>query len=315
MRSIAVDKLGGTPRLMILADPKPAVDEIIIQVRAAGINPIDWKLADGLYDGVMANTLPFVLGIDVTGQVVAMGANVSRFQLGDRVFGQSFDVPLGRGSYAEFMPLRAKGSLCILPGPLADEVGAALPTAAMTALALIDSIELPPGSKILIVGATGGVGSFVVQLAAGRGFTVLATAGKQDAARIQGLGAAETYEPRSNQLIAQIVAAHEHGIDALVDLVSDAKTFKRYSELVVKNGYAFTTVGVADPGHLRRTLVRGGSFSLRGHSELLQRLARLVERRELTVPIESTIGLDDVPAALEASRAGHARGKTVIRFG
>jgi NADPH:quinone reductase-like Zn-dependent oxidoreductase len=315
MRAIAVEKLKGEPRLMDIPQPVAKPDQLLIKVSAAGINPIDWKIADGMFDGVMPNVLPLVLGVDAAGVVADVGARVTRFKKGDRVFGQFFNVPLGQGTYAEYTVVAESGAVAKLPATVSNDEGAALPTAAMTALAMIDSLELSPGSKVLIVGATGGVGSFATQLAAAKGFTVLVTAPAQDTARMKSLGAHETFDYRAADLISQISAAHAQGIDAVIDLVSDAETFKRIAALVSKGGFALTTVGAADQKDLQQRGIKGGNFTLQADAGLLQRLAVLVERGELRVPVQATVGLAEAAAAIAASRSGRARGKTVIRMG
>jgi NADPH:quinone reductase-like Zn-dependent oxidoreductase len=315
MRAVAVEKLKGEPRLMDLPQPVAKADQLLVKVSAAGINPIDWKLADGMLDGVMPNVLPFVLGVDAAGVVAGIGAHVSRFKKGDRVFGQFLHAPLGEGTYAEYTVVPETAAVAKLPSAVSNEIGAALPTAAMTALAMVDLLELAPGSKVLIVGATGGVGSFATQIAAAKGFTVLVTTGAQDVGRMKQFGAYETYDYRAADLISQISAAHKQGIDALIDVVSDAAAFKKNAGLVSKGGFALTTVGVADQKDLQTTGIKGGNFSLQADAGLLQRLAVLVESGELMVPIEATISLAEASAAIAASRSGRARGKTVIRIG
>lgn len=314
MRAIAVEKLKGEPRLMDLPEPKPKEDQLLVKVSMAGMNPYDWKVADGEMAGMIPNVLPLVLGSDAAGVVATVGTKVSRFSKGDRVFGQFVHAPLGEGTYAEYAVVPESGAVAKIPAAIADGVAAALPTAAMTALAIVDSLDLRPGSKVLIVGATGGVGLFATQFAAARGFTVLVTAGPKDRERIHALGATEAFNYREGDLTARVSSAHRHGIDAVIDLVSDAAAFSKIASLVSKGGYALTTLGVGDAKDLQKRGIRGGNFFLQGNSELLQRLATMVESKELVVPIEATIELEAVPAAIAASRRGGARGKTVIRI-
>ncbi|MDB6159398.1 MAG: alcohol dehydrogenase [Gammaproteobacteria bacterium] len=273
MRAVAVEKLRGEPRLMEIPQPVPNPDQLLVKVSAAGINPLDWKIADGIFEGAMPNVLPLVLGVDAAGVVAGTGARVSRFKTGDRVFGQFFSVPLGVGTYAEYTVVGETAAIAKLPSTVSDEQGAALPTAAMTALGLVDSLELPPGSKVLIVGATGGVGSFATQLAAAKGFTVLVTAGAQDVERMKKLGAHETFDYRATDLTEQISAAHRQGIDAVIDMVSDASTFKKNTTLLSNGGRALTTLGVADEKEMQKRGVKGGNFTLQADAGMLQRLA------------------------------------------
>jgi NADPH:quinone reductase-like Zn-dependent oxidoreductase len=314
MRAIAVEKLKGEPRLMDLPEPTPKEDQLLVKVSMAGMNPYDWKVADGEMAGMIPNVLPLVLGSDAAGVVAAVGTKVSRFSKGDRVFGQFFHAPLGEGTYAEYAVVPESGAVAKIPVAVADDVAAALPTAAMTALAMVDSLDLEPGSKVLIVGATGGVGMFAIQFAAAKGFTVLVTGGPKDSERVHALGATEIFDYREGDLTARVSSAHRHGIDAVIDLVSNAAAFTKIMSLVSKGGYALTTLGVGDAKDLQKRGIRGGNFVLQGNPELLQRLATMVENNQLVVPIEATIELEAVPAAIVASRRGGARGKTVIRI-
>jgi NADPH:quinone reductase-like Zn-dependent oxidoreductase len=314
MRAIAVDTLKGKPQLMILPRPTPKPDQLLVKVSVAGMNPFDWQLTDGVMKEVMPNVLPFVMGIDAAGDVVDLGSQVSRFCLGDRVFGQFFHSPLGEGTYAEYCVVPETATVAKLPPSVPDKAAAALPTAAMTALSMIDSLEIDPGSTVLIVGATGGVGAFATQLAAGRGFIVLVTAGPQDAERMQGLGASQVFDARGTELIAQLTPTYRQRIHAVIDLVSDRATFKSMARFVLEGGYMLTTVDAADPEFLKDQHIKGGNFSLEADAGLLLRLASLVETGQLVVPIEATISLEQAPDAIAASRNGHARGKTVIRM-
>jgi NADPH:quinone reductase-like Zn-dependent oxidoreductase len=314
MRAVAVEQLKGEPRVVDLPVPTPKPDQLLIRVTVAGMNPYDWKLADGVLAGVMPNVLPFVLGIDAAGVVAAVGASVARFSKGERVFGQFFHVPLGEGTYAEYTVVPAAGAVAVLPASIHDEVGAALPTAGMTALALVDALGLPSGSTVLITGATGGVGSFATQLAAAKGYRVLVTAAAKDAAPMRAFGAAELYDYRATDVVAAVQTAHPAGIDAVLDLVSDAASLQRIAGLVRRGGHVYSTIGAADAGALKERGLQGGNFFLKADASLLKRLAGFVESDELEVPIEARIALEDVPAAIASGRRGGARGKTVIRI-
>jgi NADPH:quinone reductase-like Zn-dependent oxidoreductase len=278
------------------------------------VNPYDWKLADGALAGVIPNVLPFVLGLDAAGVVTAVGSAVSRFKQGAHVFGQFFHVPLGEGTYAEYTVIPETGAVALLPAAVDDALGAALPTAGMTALAMVDALGLAVGSTVLINGATGGVGSFATQLAAAKGYRVLATAGVADAAQLRRFGAAEIHDYRTADIVLTVRQAHPEGIDAVLDLVSDAATLRRIAGLVRRGGQVSSTIGAADAAMLQQLGLQGGNFFLKADASLLRRLVGFVESGALEVPIASTITLDEAPAAIAAYRRGGARGKTVIRI-
>jgi NADPH:quinone reductase-like Zn-dependent oxidoreductase len=314
MRAIAVAQFRSEPALVELPEPEPKPGQLLVEVSVAGMNPFDWEIADGVMKDVMPHVFPLVLGQDAAGTVVGVGDAVTRFKVGDRVFGQFFHSPLGEGTYAEFTVVPETGTVALVPAALSDETAAALPTAGMTALAMIERLDLPPGSSVLIVGATGGVGSFATQLAAARGLHVLATAGAAGAERMRRYGASETFDYRAGDLGTRIGKSHPAGIDALIDLVSDAPTFAALASMVRKGASALTTTFVADEKALRAQGIQGGNFELKANAVLLQSLAGVVESGQLEVPVDANIALEDVPAAIARSRARRSAGKTVIRI-
>jgi NADPH2:quinone reductase len=314
MHAVVVDVLGGTPRVAEVEVPSPEAGQLLVKVRAAGINPFDWQLAEGALRGTVPNVLPFVLGNDAAGVVEGIGAGVTEFAIGDRVFGQLFHTPLGEGTFAEHTIADAGGAVARLPDEISDRTGAALPTAALTALGLIDAVTPGVRATVLIVGASGGVGSFATQIAASPDFRVLATASSRDAERVKTLGAAVTFDHHAGDLRSSIDDAEVGPLDAIVDLVSDASTLTSLSSLVKAGGQVLSTIGsVAAAGLIQRG-IEGTNFVVQPSRDGLERLLEMVSSRRLTVPIEAVIPLDDAPAAIARLRRGGARGKTVIEM-
>jgi NADPH:quinone reductase-like Zn-dependent oxidoreductase len=312
MRAIAVDKLKGEPRLLEVAQPVAKPDQLLVKIAATAINPFDWKVADGIM-GKAPTVFPLILGQDAAGTVEATGNSVTRFKAGERIFGQFFHMPIGEGTFAEYAVVPQTAPLILLPPEVDFTTAAALPTAGMTALAMIEALELAEQANVLIVGATGGVGSFATQIAASRGFHVLATASTPgDAERLRRIGAREIYGSRNEALISDVQRNHPQGVDAVIDLVSDAAALTALAGLVRHGGFVLTTVFSADEKALHGRGLRGGNFEVKATSTLLQRLVDIVAAGKLTVPIESTIGLAEAPAAIARSRTGHSKGKTVI---
>jgi len=312
MRAIAVDELKGEPRLHEVAQPVAKPDQLLVKIAATALNPFDWKVADGIM-GQTPTVFPLILGQDAAGTVTTTGSSVTRFKTGDRIFGQFFHTPLGEGTFAEYAVVPQTAPIALLPPEIDFTIGAALPTAGMTALAMVESLELREQASVLIVGATGGVGSFATQIAASRGMQVLATAGNPgDAERLRRLGAREIYASRNQALLADVQQNHSQGIDGVIDLVSDTAMLTALAALVRRGGCVLTTVFSADEKALHSRGLRGGNFEVKATATLLQRLADLVRSDKLSVPIESTITLAEAPAAIARSRAGHSKGKTVI---
>ena len=174
MRAVTVSEYRATPMVGEVPTPKPAAGQVLVRLRAAGMNPVDRKLASGDLRPA-PTTFPMVLGADGAGVVEAVGEGVTRYSVGDGVFGQLLVAPIGSaGTYAEYVAVSADAPLARVPGDLEDVLAVALPTAGGTGLALVESLEPLAGNTVLIVGAGGGVGSFAIQFAVDAGARVIA---------------------------------------------------------------------------------------------------------------------------------------------
>jgi NADPH:quinone reductase-like Zn-dependent oxidoreductase len=312
MRAVAVSRFRMPFELMDLPSPSVGREEVLVHVEFAGINPLDWKIAEGMYEGDRPHVFPLVLGVDASGTVEAVGRGVERLRVGDRIFGQFLHDPVGTGTYAELAPVPERSGVIRIPAGMHAEEAAALPTAGMTALASLDALALPPGASLAIVGASGGVGSFATELAAARDLKVIAVARTSSAARLRSLGAAEIVDPSSEDPRAAVARAHPSGLDGLLDAMSDRPGFARWTQLVRRGGAAATTTFSADIESLQRAGVRGFNVDLRPTVSLLERLTRDVVDHHLTIPLERRVRLPEAAAALAELKAGRARGKTVV---
>lgn len=307
MRAIAVERFGGPATLVELPKPVPGAGEVLVRLAAAGVNPFDRKVADGMMDGSMPHTFPLVLGVDGAGVVESIGPDVTRFSPGDRIFGSFFHAPVGTGTYADYVTVPEDNALAAVPEGLDPVVAAALPTAGQTALGLVEALDPFDGMTVLLVGATGGVGVFTVQLAAAAGVRVIATGGAADADRLRDLGAADVIDHRAGPVSDRV-----HQVDALVDVVSDRAGFTANLRAVRPGGRALTTTFSADPDALAARGISGGDFEMRGTPEALARLAESVLDGRLRVPVEHRVRLVDAPEELERIRSTGSRGKTVV---
>jgi NADPH:quinone reductase-like Zn-dependent oxidoreductase len=297
---------------MDLPPPTPRTGEVLVRMAAAGVNPLDWKIAEGFYDGHRAHVFPLVLGVDGSGTVEALGAGVSRFALGDRIFGQFLDDPVGIGTFADFATVRESIGVSHFPSTVDPVEAAAIPTAGMTALTALDRLELGAGSTLLVVGASGGVGSFATQLAAAWGIHVLVAARPTSADRLRSLGAQEFVDVSAEGLLERVRRIHPGGVDGILDLVSDRAGFARVATLARPGGRAATTVHVVDPNAPLTSGVLVFNADLAPSAALLDRLLQEVSSRHLHPPVERRIPLSEAPAALVESRSGRSIGKTVV---
>jgi NADPH2:quinone reductase len=314
VKAFALAAADQTARVVDLPDPEPGDDRIVVRVRAASINGFDVFQANGLLVSMMPHDFPAVVGRDFAGIVESVGAGWSDVEVGDEVLGfvPSFP-PLKVGSFAELV---GGPSLIIAgkPPQLSWAEAAAIPLAGATALDAVDSLHLEAGDVAVVAGATGGVGTFAVQLAAQRGAIVVATAhpGDEDA-YVRSLGAVETVDYGDASTVDALRERYPDGVAALLDLANRGEDFAAIVALVRDGGHAATTLGAADADALAARDVKATNVRGAPTPENLAWLAEEAAAARLRIPIQQTFSFTDVDAALEAFQAG-TRGKLIIEM-
>ncbi|CAN7745075.1 NADP-dependent oxidoreductase [Duganella sp. LjRoot269] len=283
--------------------PQAAPGEVLVRVAAAGVNGLDWKIRDGLVKDVFKLPLPATLGIELAGEVVAVGEGVTGHAIGSRVFGALGGV----GAYARHVALAAS-KLVPTPAVIDDATAAAIPVAAMTAWqALFDAGKLQRGETVLIHGAAGGVGSYAVQFAQQAGARVLVTAQSRNADLLRRLGADEVIDYKTTRFEELV-----DNVDLVLDLVG-GETLDRSWQVLSPQGRIIST---AAPDIAARVPAgrRGSWFALQQNGELLARIAAQVASGELTAVISEVVTAEQAVDAIERNKTGHGAGKTVVRF-
>jgi NADPH2:quinone reductase len=313
MRAVIVHEYGSPPVVAEIPTPAPTAGQVLIRLRAAGMNPMDRVLASGDWRPMPA-TFPMVLGVDGAGLIEKVGEGVTRFGVGDSVFGQLFLPPLGStGTYAEYVAVADDAMLALVPDGLDFVDASALPTAGMTGLSLVEDVLGPlTGKTLLIVGAGGGVGTIATQFAVATGARVIANVGEAGANRLRDYGVAEVVDRNAVPLVDTVSKAHPGGIDALLDLVSDGDAFAELAGLVRPGGAAVTTRYVADIAALEARDVNGINFALQPSVDRLDRLADALLTGRMVAPPVTRISLDDVPAVLSGEDGRPVDGKRVV---
>jgi NADPH:quinone reductase-like Zn-dependent oxidoreductase len=311
MQAVAVNQYGAKPIVMQLPKPEPGPGQILLRIRAAGMNPMDRQISDGGWKARMPGMFPLVLGSDLAAVVEAVGENTSRFSPGDAVFGQLLIPPLGSaGTYAQYVAVEEDANVALMPKKIVDpEVAAALPTSGVTAMEIIQSLGRLDGKEVLIIGAGGGVGSFATQFAAHAGAHVDANVHADAAARMRKYGAAETFDHTAGSMLEAVRRAHPDGVDILIDTASDRDGFAAAASLVRKGGIALTTKYVSDDETLARAGIAGANFQSAVSPDALQQLADEVVSGHIMAPPLRRLELGEVPATWGAA---HFDGKTVI---
>jgi NADPH2:quinone reductase len=290
-------------------DPEPSDDELLIRVRGSSVNPIDAYEATGALTS-MNYDFPVGSGTDFAGEVERAGSGVTGRAPGDEVLGLRQN-PGGRdGTWAELIVIAADHPfLAPKPAGIEHTQAGAAPLAGVTALALVEPLELSSGDTVLIVGGTGGVGSFAVQLAAGRGAAVIAPGLAEDEQYLGDLGAAEVVD-REGDGAAAVRARHPDGVDAVIDLVSrDPGAFDSNASALKQDGRASSPLGAAGDGP--------GRFNAMGTSDpaRVATLAGLLESGQLRVPIQRTYPFAEIGQAVSDLLGTHVRGKLAIAVG
>jgi NADPH:quinone reductase len=301
MRAFTLDSLEIPPALREdLPAPAPTEGQILVRVHASSANPVDNAIAAGMLAGMAEHTFPIVLGRDFAGVVEQVGAGAGGYAAGDEVFGfvPHADPDVHDGGWAEHIAVAADGIVATVPAGVDLATAGAAPLAGITALAAIDALELSEGDTLLVVGATGGVGSLAVQLAAAAGATVVAPALPEDEAFLRDLGVSEVL-PRDGDVSGL-------GADALLDTVSYAPGA---FDAALKVGARIASPnGAAGDGPGRANVMASA------HPELLPRVGELLAGGSLRIPVQATYDLAQAGDALAALAGAHTQGKRAIRI-
>lgn len=278
--------------------PEPGPGELLIEVRAAGVNPADWKIRAG-YLGT-DRELPSPMGIDVAGIVSSVGPDADDFTVGDEVLGP---VSPGQGSFAERTLVRAD-AVVRKPESLSFIDAAALPTAGATAYDAMHQLGLEKGQTVLILGIGGGVGVVSTQIARVHGFTVIGTGSEDKRELIESLDA--TLVPYGEGVADRVLTVAPDGVDAILDLIG-GQELREVAGLVADRSRILTTVDPATAAELG-----GGSVKRDPTKETLDNLIGVVDVGLVDPKVSAIYPLEQAGAALVAVESGHALGKVVI---
>ena len=305
MKAVRIHEYGDATVLKYEDAPAPEIgpDGILIKVRAAGVNPVDWKIRKGLMKAVRPLQFPAIVGADVAGIVERVGPLVTRFKPGDAV------VARVDGSYAEFAAAKTDAV-----GPASTSIpldhAAGLPIAAGTAWTLLcDAVRLAPGQRVLIHAGSGGVGIFAIQFAKLAGLYVISTCSSANVALVKSLGADEVIDYRKENFAVKV-----KDVDLVLDNVG-GETLKNSYAVVRKGGLLLSIASPPDEAAAKQHGIsarfeRGIINGIR-----LQEISRLIDTGKVQVVVGAEFQLSDAAAAHALSETGHVRGKIILKIG
>lgn len=308
MKAVRMHEFGGPEVLKYEDAPKPAPKEgeVLVKVAAAGINPIDWKVGEGMMEKMAQHSLPLIPGWDIAGTVEAQGPGVTSPAVGEAVFAMADNQR--DGAYAEYVALPAN-TLCPKPTSVDFTTAASIPLAGTTAWeALTEEANLQNGQTILIHGAGGAVGAFAVQFAKVKGAKVIATATGDDMEYVRGLGADTVVDYKAEKF-----EEAAHAVDAVLDTIGGDTQARSWGTLR-DGGTLVTTVGaLAEPPEATNRGVQGKAFGAHPDRASLAEIARLLDAGQVKTRVGAAFPLSEAKQAQELAKGGHTRGKVVLQ--
>ena len=309
MKSAQINRYGGSEIIEINQNtPEPTLSsgKVLVSVKAAGVNPVDWKIREGAFQQMIPLQFPFTLGMDFSGIVKEIGEGVSDFKQGDEVYGQVGVVTGGSGAFAK-IALAKTESIANKPKKLSHVEAAALPLVGVSAWrALVENIGLSKGQQILIHGGAGGIGSIAIQLAKNLGAFVATTVSANDKVFVQELGADQLIDYKSQNFEDLL-----HDYDSVFDTVG-GETYKRSFKVLKKGGIIISMLEQPNSELMSQYNVKAIFQFTQADRRRLTKLAEWVDQNNIMVNVDRTFLLDEAGKALDYQKDVHPRGKVVL---
>jgi NADPH:quinone reductase-like Zn-dependent oxidoreductase len=309
MKSVQIKKYGSSKAIEInqsAPEPLVSVGKVLVIVKAAGVNPIDWKIREGYMQQKFQLQFPSTLGMDFSGVIKQVGQGVSAFKQGEEVYGQASVVTGGSGAFAEMAVAKAD-SIADKPRNLSHTEAAALPLVGISAWqALIENIGLSKDQKILIHGGAGGIGSIAIPFAKHLGADVATTVSTNDKQFVRELGASQVIDYKT-QNFEDIL----NDYDAVFDTIG-GETYRRSFKVLKKGGIIVSMLEQPNSELMNQYRVKAIFQFTQVNRDRLTKLAQWVDQNNIQVNVEKTFSLDEAGNALDYLKDIHPRGKVVL---
>ncbi|MFZ0564692.1 MAG: NADP-dependent oxidoreductase [Chlamydiales bacterium] len=315
MKAALIQSFEGIEKIEIgeVPIPYPEANEVQIQVKYAGINPVDWKITEGMLKTRMDYEFPVILGWDAAGVITQVGEEVKRLKEGDSVFAYCRKEIIHDGSFAEYLCLDGQ-NVILKPETLSFAQACCIPLSALTAWqSLFDTAHLKTKERVLIHAGAGGVGGFAIQLAKTIGAHVITTTSQKNFDYVQQFGADEVIDYTQNHFVDWMQQHYQNGVDVVFDTVG-GDTLKMSYQTVKKGGRLVTIAGIIDHALANEQQIEAEFVFVRPDGKELQKIAELFNATRLHPPTIQEIPFEDVELALRKSREGHTQGKLVLKI-
>ncbi len=314
MEAIIIKEFGGVEKLQLttVPTPKPTDNEVLIEIHDSGVNPVDWKIREGLLKSRLPHEFPLILGWEAAGRVDAIGKKVKNFKVGDEVYAYCRKPTVKEGTYAEYICLDAQ-NVALKPKSLSYAQAASIPLAGLTAWqSLFDSANLQKGETVLIHAGAGGVGGFAIQFAKNAGATVYTTAGQENHDYVKKLGADEAIDYKKENFASKMKTLCPKGVDVIFDTVG-GKTFHDSLALLKPGGRIVSLLEHLEPADAAKRNIKASYVFVSPNAMQLKQIGDLINKGKVKTPKIEEIPLNQAAEALEKIRKGHTCGKIVLK--
>jgi NADPH:quinone reductase-like Zn-dependent oxidoreductase len=314
MRAFAIETFGETGSIRELPDPEPGEGEVVVAVQVAGMNQTDIAVMAGYMKDYMEHRFPLVIGIDASGVAERVGPGVEHYREGDEVYGYVRKPVMGEGTMAERVALSI-GGLTHKPRTITWEEAAVVGHSALTAAAAVEDVALTSGQRLVLLGGTGGVGSYATQFAAELGIEVIAVTRPEYTVYAQSMGAAGVIDYTATDPAEELAARFPEGVDAVIDLVGLPDLLASVSAHVKPGGRVASTILPPDVDGLAARGIEGKMTVRYSAEHRFPEMAVRVAEGSLRIPAIQAFKFDQIQDAIALQATRHVRGKIAVQIG